>query len=170
MYFAMVMILVVPGAALLQSFLPGWPLLAHARFPVLLAVTLYYALNYKPWVAMIAAFWAGLIQDSLSFVPLGYSSMLFCMVGLIAGRYRKKVLSDAVITAIFFGGIATLGVTLLLYLLLKINNLVACSGTTAALRIFSSGILGLVTAPAVFLVLTVVHRGLDLIEREDADV
>ena len=170
MYFAMVMILVIPGAAILQGMLPSWAVLAQARFPVLLAVALYYALNCESWIALIAAFSAGFLQDSLSFVPLGYSSLLFCIVVLVAGRFRRQVLSDALVTALFFGGIATVVVTLLLYLLLRMNDLVMCGGATVTLRILSSGLLGLVTVPVVFLFMTGIHRALDLTDREDADV
>jgi hypothetical protein len=89
---------------------------------------------------------------------------------LVAGRFRRQVLSDALVTALFFGGIATVVVTLLLYLLLRMNDLVMCGGATVTLRILSSGLLGLVTVPVVFLFMTGIHRALDLTDREDADV
>ena len=44
MYFFMLMIMVMIGATLLQALLPGWAVLGHARYPVLLGVVLYYAL------------------------------------------------------------------------------------------------------------------------------
>jgi rod shape-determining protein MreD len=170
MYFAMLMFMVMLGATLLQAALPGWPVLGYARFPILLGVVLYYALNHKLWIVVIAAFSAGMLQDSMSFVPLGYSSFLFCVAAVAVGRYRQLVLSDAIVTAIFFGGIAGFTVTLALYLLLKAGGHLACSGGTAALHIFGSTFLGIITVPAVFLLMTLMHRALELQEKEDADV
>jgi len=164
------MFLVFLSATLMQAAFPGWALLEHARFPVLLGVVLYYALNHPMWVGISAAFLAGLMQDSMSMVPLGYSSFLFCLSALVAGHYRRQVLSDALITATFFGAVCAFAASLSLYLLLRMENLVECSGTTAALRIIFSGMLGAVTVPAVFLVMKGLHKALDLEEKEDADV
>ena len=170
MYFMILMFMVMIGATLLQALLPGWAVLGNARYPVLLGVVLYYALNHKISVVIAAAFTAGLLQDSLGFVPLGYSSILFCGVALVAARYRGLVLSDAPITAVFFGGIASFGVSLILYLLLRSGGLVSCSGATAVMHILGSALLGIVTVPAVFICMKILHRALDIQEKEDADV
>jgi len=170
MYFMMLMVMVMIGATLLQALLPGWAVLGHARYPVLLGVVLYYALNHKLWIVIATAFMAGMLQDGLGMVPLGYSSLLFCAVALVAGRYRQLVLSDAVITALFFGGISSFVVSLLLYLLLRSGGFVSCSGTTAVVRIFGSGLLGTITVPLVFICMKLLHRSLGLQEKEDADV
>jgi rod shape-determining protein MreD len=170
MYFSILMFMVMLGATLLQSMLPGWAVLGHARFPILLGVVLYYALNHEASVAVIAAFSAGILQDSMSFVPLGYSAFLLCIVALIAGHYRGLVLSDAIITALFFGGIAGTSVTFALYLLLRMGDFLSCSASTAALHIFGSGILSVITVPTVFLLMTLMHKALGLRDKEDADV
>ena len=170
MYFAMLMFLVLTGAVLLQAALPGWALLGYARPPVLLAVVLYYALNHRLWVGILAAFIAGMLLDGMSFVPLGYSALLFCIVALIAGHYQKLVLSDAVITAVFFGAAGSLLTGGVLYFLLSSENLIACSGGTAALKIFWGTVLGAITAPVVFVAMKLIHAALDLQDKEDADV
>jgi len=164
------MFMVMLGATLLQAMLPGWAALGHARFPILLGVVLYYALNHEAAVAVIAAFAAGMLQDGMSFVPLGYSAFLFCVVALIAGHYRGLVLSDAIITALFFGGIAGISVSFGLYLLLRMGNFVSCSAATAWLHIFGSGVLSVITVPSVFILMNLMHKALDLRDKEDADV
>jgi len=170
MYFTMLTVMVMIGATLLQALLPDWAVLSHARYPVLLGVVLYFALNHNLWIVIPVAFAAGLIQDGLGFVPLGYSSLLFCGVALVAAHYRQLVLADAAITAIFFGGIASLTVSLSLYLLLLSGGYISCSGTTALVRILGSGLLGTITVPAVFVCMKLLYHALDLQEKEDADV
>ena len=170
MLFWILLLLSVLSAVLTQALLPGPPVLGGARFPVLLGVVLYYALNHKPWIVIIVAFTAGLLQDGLSMVPLGYSALLFCGAAMIAGRYRKLVLSEAAVTAAFFGGVTNLLVALVLYLLLRQGGGIVCSGGMAALRIVGCGLLGVATVPAVFVLMTQLHRSLDLVEEEGVDV
>jgi rod shape-determining protein MreD len=170
MLFWMLLFLSMLTAMLTQALLPGPALLGGARFPVLLGVVLYYALNHKPWIVIIVAFAAGVLQDGLSLVPLGYSALLFCTAAFMAGRYRKLVLSEAAVTAAFFGGVTNLTVALILYVLLSRDGSIVCSGGAAALRIVGSGILGVVAVPAVFVLMTQLHRALDLVEEEGVDV
>ncbi len=170
MLFWMLLSLSMLTATLTQALLPGPAFLAGARFPLLLGIVLYYALNHKAWIVIIVAFTAGMLQDGLSMVPLGYSALLFCVAALVAGRYRQLVLSEAAVTASFFGGVTNLVVSLILYALLSHNGDIVCPGGTAAIRIVSSGLLGAVTVPAVFLIMTRLHRELDLQEEEGVDV
>jgi rod shape-determining protein MreD len=167
--FSMLLVLSVICATMTQALLPAPPWLGSARFPVLLGLALYYALNHKPWIALVVAFMAGILQDGLSLVPLGYSALLFCVVATIVGRYRRLVLSEAIVTAAFFGGVCSLGVTVLLYLFLKMNGAVACTGGVGLLRIVGSALLGLVTVPVVFVVMTVLHRSLNLLDEEESN-
>jgi rod shape-determining protein MreD len=170
MLFWMLMCMAMLVATLAQSLLPGMALLGHARFPVLLGLVLYYALNHKPWIVIVVAFVAGLLQDGLSMVPLGYSALLFCAVAAVAGRYRSLVLSEAAITAAFFGAISSLLVSISLYLLLRQAGTIVCSGPMVLQRIVGSGVLGLVTVPIVFVSMAHLHRSLELIEEEGSDV
>ncbi len=168
--FFMLLVLSILMAALVQALLPALHWFGGARFPVLLGLVLYYALNHKPWIAIIVAFAGGLLHDGLSQVPLGYTPLLFSIVTVIAGRYRRLVLNEAIVTAAFFGGVSAFVMTLLLYLFLQLNGAVACSMGTAAIRIGGSAILGVVTVPAVFGIMIILHRALDLLEEEEAHV
>ena len=131
---------------------------------------MYYALNHKPWIVIIVAFTAGLLQDGLSLAPLGYSALLYCVAALVAGRYRKLVLSEAAVTAAFFGGVTNFAMALILYVLLSRDGSIACSGGAAAIRIVGSALLGVITVPAVFVLMSQLHRALDLQEEEGVDV
>ena len=143
----LVLVLVLVGAAVMQTVLPGYALLGQTKFPFLLAVVLYYALNWNTTGMMVAAFLAGFLQDSLSPIPLGYSAFCFCVAGWIAGRFRKVVLTDSVVTQIFFGAAAGAGVSLRLYILRAKDALVSCSPQRVVLRTLTSGMLGMVCTP-----------------------
>ncbi len=132
--------------------------------------SLFIALHHKLWIVIASAFAAGMLQDGLGFVPLGYSAILFCVVALVAAKYRQLVLSDSAITALFFGGIASFMVSFALYLLLRTGGYVSCSVTTALVRIIGSGLLGIITVPVVFICMKHLYRALDLQEKEDANV
>jgi len=170
MYFAMLLSLVLLGAALLQASFDGWAVLGFARPPLLLATVLYYALNYPRWIGIITAFCAGMLLDAMSFVPLGYSAFLFSLIALIAGHYQKLVLSEAVVTATVFGGISGFLLNTLLYILLTASGTLKCGAGSAALQIFGATLLSVLTVPPVFLLLKAVHNGLDLRQKEDGDV
>lgn len=169
MLFWMFMLMALLAGTLLQASLPAWPWLGSARFPMLLGLTIYYALNHKPWTMIIVAFAAGMLQDGLSLVPLGYSATLFCMVALVVGRYRRLVLSEAAVTAAFFGGVASVVVALLLYLLLAHEGVIGCSVSSALLRVAGSGVLGMVTVPLVVVVMAHLHRAIGLVQEEGGD-
>lgn len=145
-----VMIFAVIGGAVLQAHLPAHTFLGQARFPFLLAVVLYYALNRDAGIMLACAFLAGFIQDALSLIPLGYSSACFSVAGWIAGRFRKMVITESPITSAFFGGTGALAVTLVFYLLLSGGELVDCSVGWAVWKAAGAGILGALCAPLVF--------------------
>ena len=145
------MVIVLMVAALLQLLLPGYASLAQVKFPFLLAGVLYYALNWDLAVVLVAALLAGLLQDILSPMPLGYSAFCFCIAGWIANRWRKLILTESVITPMFFGGIASMAVTLALYVLLARGDLIENAIGWLFLRMIGAGILGMISTPLMFL-------------------
>jgi rod shape-determining protein MreD len=109
---------VIVAGVVAQLLTPGIAFLAGAKVPYLLAVVVYYALT-RPWsVSLMIALWAGLMIDVLSPVPLGYSSACFAGVAFAVGCFRNLVFDDTMITPAFFGGVASLVVTTVIYVLL----------------------------------------------------
>jgi rod shape-determining protein MreD len=153
-----IMACVLVLSALLQSMLPAFSFLGQAKFPLLLAVVVYYALNREMTVMLVAAFAAGFIHDALSPIPLGYTAFCFCVVGWIVSRFRNLVLTDSGITPVLFGSVAAGCVTLALYVLLRHNNLILPSPGHVVLRIAGSATLGLICTPAMFLVTGLLDR------------
>jgi len=163
-----IMSILLFSATLLQAMLPGFRVLAGARFPALLAVVLFYALTRKGGIVLIVAFLAGMIQDSMSMVPLGYSPFLFCAAALVAGRYRKLVVPDSPVTAAFFGGIASTAVSACLYFLLARAGMVSCGFAAASLRVIGSGLMGLISAPFVFSAAMGIQRGVNIVDERES--
>ena len=146
-----VMIMVLMAGGLLQSQLPGYAVLGQVKFPFLLAIVLYYALNWDVAVMLVAAVLAGLLQDLLSPIPLGYSAFCFCVVGWIANRWRKLVMTESVITPMFFGGLAAMAVTLSLYVFLVRGDFIGSAVGLLILRMIGAGLLGVISTPLIFL-------------------
>jgi rod shape-determining protein MreD len=101
---------------------------------------------------LLAAFFAGFLQDVLSPIPLGYSSFCFCIVGLIAGRFRNVVMIESALPPLVFGGAAGAATTVAFYLLLAKEQLIACPLWYLLLKIIGTGVLGALCTPLIFLV------------------
>lgn len=82
------MFLLVLTAGLIQDLVPTAFLAGGVKLPLLLGITLYYARGHTFTIALVAAILAGIFQDSLSLVPLGYSSFLFGVFVLVVQRLR----------------------------------------------------------------------------------
>lgn len=167
MMFWMLMAVVILLSTLLQAQLPGITIFGGMRLPILCCVVLYYALNHRSSAGLVSGFSAGLLMDVLSMVPLGYSILIFVLMALAAGRYRKLVLPEAPVTAAFFGGLAGFLYPALLYGLLARESLQGVHPLMAAIRIAGGCITGAVSAPLVFLLLSRLHRALNLADKEE---
>jgi len=104
--------------AILQAILPSWVGMGQAKAPLLLGGVLYYALTRDGFQVVEAAVVAGLLQDSLGPMPLGYTSLAFCVVALLTNHYRDRVFGDHWITHVLLGVAAAILVTFIQYLLL----------------------------------------------------
>jgi rod shape-determining protein MreD len=165
--FWILMSLVLLVATLLQAHLPGIVFFGGARWPVLGSVVLYYALNHRRAAGLTAGLVAGLLLDMLSLVPAGYSVLLFCVMAMVAGRYRRLVLPEASVTAAFFGGLSGLLYASLLYGVLAHGTLQGCPPVLALARLVGGAVTGALAAPVVFLVMSALHRALDLDDKEE---
>jgi rod shape-determining protein MreD len=163
-----VMFFLLVGGVLLQIALPGWFWLGQAKCPLLLCVVLYYALCRRPHVMLVAAVSAGFLQDALSEVPLGYSSLLFIVAGSISSRLRKTVLPDALTTRLTFGGVVGGAVTLALGVLLLRRDLVGLPLSIVLWRALWTGLLGCVCAPVVFAVAAHMEQAVGIVEDREA--
>jgi rod shape-determining protein MreD len=161
MYFVLVV------AAVLQAVFPTWRWLGYANAPILLGVALYYALEHSHGMMLQAAILAGLVQDALCMIPLGYSSFCFLVAAVIASRFRDIVFVHELATHTLFGALASGGVTLALYGLLGKDNLVILRPAWALWRVAGSIALGAVLIPLEFEILEASDRMLGNIEEKE---
>jgi rod shape-determining protein MreD len=157
-----VMIIMLIMSATVQWMLPVFTSLGQAKIPLLLAVALYYALNRGLAVAMVAAFLAGLLQDLLGQIPLGYSPLCFCLLGLAAYRFHNVVMTDSILTAVVFGATAGAAATAGIYGLLCAGSYAGCTLAHALAKISGVALLAAVCCPFVFRV----NRRLDRMVEE----
>jgi|GEM_PF-1993377 len=92
-------ILPIHGLALfLQAGISGWPTFGWAKPPFLLAAALYAALRYDRLTAGWSAVLAGLLQDTLGFVPLGVSSFGFLALAVGVYLLRPSLVRESFLT------------------------------------------------------------------------
>jgi rod shape-determining protein MreD len=156
----LVMLLALLTGAVLQALLPGWTWLGGAQSPILMALVLFYAFAHSRGWMLFCALLAGLLQDALGQVPLGFSCFCFALVGFAALRYRENVAEDAIVVQMVFGGLAAAAVNLLLYLVLRHADVVVVSFALALRKTVGSGLLGAVLTPLAFRVVIGLERQL----------
>ena len=145
-----VMLLVLLMGAAIQALLPAWTWLGGAQPPILLALVLFYSFAQNRGWMLFCALVAGLLQDALGQVPLGFSSFCFGLAGLAAQRYREDVVEGAVVAQMVFGGLAAGAVTFLLYVLLRHADAITVPAAWAARKILGTILLGAALTPLAF--------------------
>jgi len=145
-----VMIFSLLGAAVLQALSPSTPLFAQARAPFLLSVVIYYALTREQNLVLTAACLAGLVQDSLSRIPLGYSAVCYCAVGAVISWCHEMVFNRSLLTHLLVGGISGVFASLLLFGLLWRGAVVSAGWEIVLMKAVGTGLLAMITTPIVF--------------------
>ncbi|MBT3295254.1 MAG: rod shape-determining protein MreD [Verrucomicrobia bacterium] len=148
---AIVMLVLVFGGVWAQVLFPAFAPIGQAKPPFLLAIVLYYALTRSPNTTLCAGFLAGMAHDVMTAVPLGYSSLVFVVVGVVVGRFRNLVLSESRLTAGFFGCVASLVTQLVLYAILLRSGAVWWPVGRLVVRILAGAALAAVATPLTFM-------------------
>jgi rod shape-determining protein MreD len=140
-------------ATLVQSLVPAADALGASKLPCLLGVVLYYALTHSRGMAVTVAMLAGIIQDSLSRMPLGYSALCFSVAVLILVQIRDVLFRDSLAMVAATGAIVSALTTLVLYVMLTVGaDMAGVPLWWLALKMGGNALLGAMTAPAVWLV------------------
>ena len=153
-------------AALAQAVFPASRWTGYSPVPVLTSLVLYYALVRPRGILLTAAVGAGLVEDSLAQMPLGYSVFCYCVVALVVEHVRDTMLVRQWTTHVAFGALAYFGVTLTILLLLAKDGLIVPDVGHTLLRLVGSLLLGGVTAPLVFHALDSLEKTLGMVEAE----
>ena len=146
----LLMFMAVIVGAVAQAVFPTFRWLGQANAPVLLGLVLYYALAHSRGTMLQAAIFAGLLQDALGTIPLGYSSFCFCIAALVVSKFKEMVFAHELITHMLFGALASGAVTLALYGLLATAGLVTLAPGWTVLKVAGSMLLGAIIVPFEF--------------------
>jgi len=147
---SLVLFMAVIVGAVAQAVFPTFRWLGQSNTPVLLGLVLYYALAHSRGKMLQAAIFAGLLQDALGMIPLGYSSFCFCIVALVVSKFKDMVFVHKLVTHMLFGAFASGAVTLALYGLLAAAGLVTLAPGWSVLKIAGSMFLGAIIVPFEF--------------------
>jgi len=146
--------------ALVQLFLPPWPVFGGAKPPVLAAFVLYYALH-RSWRGMwVAVFWAALLHDGLDIGPFGPALLAFPVIGILAHRIRSEIFVDGAVTQMVCGALGAMIVTFATVLVYAASGQRPFHFGHALLRLVGSGLLGMVTLPLVSLTMNMLEAAL----------
>lgn len=155
--------LLLAGTAL-QAFFPALRWLGHASAPVLGAIVVYYTLFRGGPMMLAAALLGGLFQDSLSLIPIGYSSFAFAAGALIIERYREIIVLQSPLTHMVLTSALHAGVTAFLAVMLVHGDLIAWQPGWLLLKVAGAAALGLVTGPVIVGLAHLLEEKLGLIE------
>jgi rod shape-determining protein MreD len=145
-------------AAVVQTAVPSVPWLGGAKPPLLLGLVLYYAMRRDTEHTLMAAAAGGFLQDSLSEIPLGCSSVLFAVTGGIVRHFRKRMLDDFLLSHLFVGALAAMAVTAGEYLLMRRMGLLSHTLWRGGWKILGDGVLGLAVTPILMVVARLFDR------------
>jgi rod shape-determining protein MreD len=134
----------------LQVLMPAWRHMGQPAFPFLLGVVVFAAVTKKPRYFVAMAVLAGIVEDSLSLAPLGFSTCAFLVAGGLAVLLRADFFADRASTVSWFGALCAATSTGTMALLLRVKGLVALSGSAVAWRMAGAAVLGAIVIPVLF--------------------
>lgn len=142
-------ILLLAAAGVAQAVSPTPAVAGQAPVPVLATLVLHFALTRSRPGALAIAVAAGVVQDSLGHVPMGYSSAAFAAVAALLYRYRDEVFESRALTHMMLGAVAAAAATLITGLLLTASQAQTVGAGALALKTFGAAALGVLAAPLV---------------------
>ena len=139
----LIMVFILGLAVLAQAVAPGPVWLGQVRFPWLMGVVLYYAMDRQLYHGLLAALMAGLLQDAMTpFIPMGYSALCFMATALAGWGVSRFIASGSAAARMLTGGFTGGGLIVGLYLLLVRRGLVEVGFWMLAWKVFGGMVLG----------------------------
>ena len=164
---AAVMLFAVIVGAVLHAALPAaW--LGGTPLNPMLGIVIYYALMHGRLAMLGAAIVAGLIEDGMGMMPLGYSSFAYCLVGWMVEEFREVVLVREVPTHVLFGSLGACCSSLAEWLLLVKDGLVQPEPLVLLIRLLGSALAAAIVVPLVFALMVRIDTLVGNLEEVDA--
>jgi rod shape-determining protein MreD len=145
--------LLLLGAALLQGWFRTPAFMGSIELPLLLSALYCIVLRSTRRSALYAGVLAALLNDSLSPATLGTSIPFYILVAWGVYAVRNEVFGDQLITYFVLGLLGGGLKTIYLLLTCAVTDLQTGGPALIATRLGSNLILGLLTAPLVYLIL-----------------
>lgn len=147
--------LLVVGAAM-QALLPRWAFTGSLDWPILTALLMVIVLHADRGAVIFAGVLAGFLYDVFSPAPLGISIPFFLLVGVGLHMLKTELFSDQPITYCVLGVLAVSLKTLYFFIvLILVGQRPVLAGGLLAARLAGGFLLGALTAPAVYLAVSV---------------
>lgn len=143
-------LLLIVGA-LIQTMLPHWAVTGSLDWPVLTCLLMVTVLHADLGTVIYASVLAGFLYDSLSPAPLGISMPFFLLLGVGLHALKTEVFADQPITYCILGLLAVSLKTLWLFLAYALGGLRPVQPGLLLVRLAGGLLLGILTAPAVYL-------------------
>jgi rod shape-determining protein MreD len=135
-------------AALVQLYLPCWPIFGGIKPPVLLSLVLYHALKGSPKTTIWAVAFAVLLQDGLDLNRFGPALLGFPTVALLAHRIQSRIFVDLLLTQMIFGALSAFVAMSVAIVVYTLTGQRPFSFSQNMLRLIGSLVLGMGTFPA----------------------
>ncbi len=149
--------LLLTGAAL-QTLFPAWAFVGSMEWPVLTGLIIYIALRAGRGQVIYAALLAGLLYDAFSPAPLGMALPFFLLLGIGLHALGEDVFADQIVTYSLLGLFAVLLKTVYFAVVLSASGLRPMPLGTLSIRLGGSLLLGVLTAPLVYLAVSLLHH------------
>ena len=154
----LIIFLLLIGASL-QTLVAAPVILGSIEWPVLLGLILCISLRVDRPRALLAGLLAGVLHDAFCPAPLGISIPFFLLIALGAHALREEVFGDQLITYAILGLLGALLKTLYFTLVLSVAGLRPFGIAPLVVHLLGSGLLGLVTTPLIFLLISRLPSG-----------
>jgi hypothetical protein len=158
------MLFMLLAGTALQSFFPVFIWLGNANVPILCSIVVYYTLFRGGATMLAVALLAGLFQDSMSLIPIGYSSFVFAVLAMVVERYRELMVLQSPLTHMVVTSAMHGAATLVLSILLLRGGLIEWQPWWLLLKIPGAILLGLITGPVVVGLIQVLEEKLGIIQ------
>lgn len=150
-------LLLVLGTSL-QTLLPSPAFLGSTEWPVLLSLILCIVLRADRSCALYAGLMAGVLHDAFSPAPLGVSIPFFLLIALGVYAIREEVFGDQIITYCVLGLLGGLSKALYFTFIFSAFGLRPVGAGPLAIRLWGSALLGVLSTPLLFLLLSAALR------------
>lgn len=134
----------------LQVLMPAWRHMGQPAFPFLLGVVVYAAVNKKPRYFVATAILGGLVEDSLSLAPLGFSACAFLVAGGLAVLLRADFFAYKARIVSAFGALCAATATGVMAVMLRSQGWIDLAARAIAWRMAGSAVLGAILVPVLF--------------------